>query len=218
MSRSTSYLAAATLSIVALTSIALGSAVARPSDLTAAKIATARFHSAANAETAGWGLPPAGVPLHNCLSNGSAGAMGFHYINGSLLDTTVDATKPEALVYAPDARGKLHLGAVEYVVFQKPWNDEHPGTVPKLFGQDFMPVNAVPGSDLTVLEIPPFYMLHVWIWNDNPSGLFMPWNPSVSCAGAAAATGSRTAAGAVNATLAAADVARFACHIKTAVG
>ena len=47
--------------------------------------------------------------------------MGFHFINGNLLDTDVDATKPEALVYAPDAHGDRHLVALEYVVFQAPW-------------------------------------------------------------------------------------------------
>jgi hypothetical protein len=23
--------------------------------------------------------------------------------------------------------------------------------------------------------------LHVWIWKENPSGLFAPWNPRVTC-------------------------------------
>ena len=105
------------MAIVAMTSLALGTAVARPSDLDAAKAATGRFHSLSVAGHAGYGLPPAGVPLHECISNGSQGAMGFHYINGNLLDTTLDPTKPEALVYTPDAKGKLHLGALEFVVF-----------------------------------------------------------------------------------------------------
>ncbi|HEX5823709.1 MAG TPA: hypothetical protein VFY18_04540 [Candidatus Limnocylindrales bacterium] len=209
MTRSKTYLAAATMAILAMTSIALSTAVARPSDLTAAKAATGRFHSLAAAGSAGYGRPDAPAPLHECISHGADGAMGFHYIKGSLLDTTLDPTKPEALVYAPDADGKLHLAALEFVTFQAAWNADHPGEMPMLFGQEFMPVNAVPGSDLTVYAIPPFYMLHVWIWNDNPSGLFNPWNPSVSCAGAVAAGGSPAA------TLASAKVAQFACRIES---
>ena len=46
--------------------------------------------------------------------------MGYHYINGSLLDTKLDPARPEALVYAPDRWGRLHLVALEYVVFQDP--------------------------------------------------------------------------------------------------
>jgi len=45
MTRSRTYLAAATMAIVAMTSLALGTALARPSDLDAAKAATGRFHS-----------------------------------------------------------------------------------------------------------------------------------------------------------------------------
>jgi hypothetical protein len=215
MKKPRTWIAAATMSIAALSSLALGTAFARPSDLDAAKAATGRFHSLSVAGDAGYGRPPAGVPLHECISHGSDGAMGFHFIKGSLLDTTVNPTEPEALVYAPDAHGKLHLAALEFVVFQAPWDAEHPGTMPELFGREFMPVNALPGSDLTVYAIPPFYMLHVWIWNDNPSGLFNPWNPSVSCAGAATAAGSRTDA-AATARLAA-DVARYACPIRSQV-
>ena len=210
MSRSKTFVAAATMAVLALTSIALGSVAARSSDLGAAKVATARFHSLTQAGNAGYGLPPAGVPLHNCISHGADGAMGFHYIKGSLLDTTLEPTKPEALVYAPDADGKLHLAALEFVTFQDAWNADHPGEMPMLFGQEFMPVNALPNNNgLTVYNIPPFYMLHVWLWNDNPSGLFNPWNPSVSCAGAVAAGGSPAA------TLASAKVAQFACRIES---
>jgi hypothetical protein len=140
--------------------------------------------------------------------------MGFHYINGTLLDTTLDPTKPEALVYTPDKNGKLHLGALEFVTFQAPWDAAHPGVMPELFGQMFMPVNALPNNNgLTVYNIPPFYMLHVWLWNSNPSGLFNPWNPSVSCAGATASIGGHTAA--VNATLASAKIAAFGCRIES---
>lgn len=226
MFRSTRYLAAATVAVVALTSVAIGSVSAGRSDLDAARAATGRFHSLSVAQHAGYGRPPAPAPLHECISNGSQGAMGFHFIKGDLLDLTVEPTKPEALVYAPDKHGKMKLAALEYVVFKAPWDAMHaqdPANFPEmptLFGQDFMEVPAVPGNNgNTIFDIPPFYMLHVWIWNSNPSGLFNPWNPSVSCAGASAAAGSgasTVAAAPANTTLAAADVARFACRVPGA--
>ena len=29
--------------------------------------------------------------------------------------------------------------------------------------------------------IPAFYALHVWAWKSNPHGVFVDWNPRVSC-------------------------------------
>jgi hypothetical protein len=29
--------------------------------------------------------------------------------------------------------------------------------------------------------IPAFYALHVWAWKHNPHGMFVDWNPKVSC-------------------------------------
>jgi hypothetical protein len=31
--------------------------------------------------------------------------------------------------------------------------------------------------------IPAYYALHVWAWRRNPRGVFMDWNPRVSCDG-----------------------------------
>ena len=25
------------------------------------------------------------------------------------------------------------------------------------------------------------YILHIWVWTDNPSGIFEAWNPNVAC-------------------------------------
>ena len=220
MRRSKTYLAATCMALVACMTVAVGTAVARPSDLNLARAATGAFHDIATAEAAGYGLPPAGVPLHECITN-PLGTMGFHWINGNLLDTTLDPSKPEALVYQPDRNGNLHLGALEYVVFQAPWDAAHAAdpahfpALPTLFGHDFALVPPVPGdpNGNTVFQIPPFYQLHVWLWNSNPTDMFFPWNPSVSCDGAAAAAAKNPAIGTINARLAAA-VGRFACHIR----
>lgn len=217
MRRSRTYLAAACMAVAALTSLTVGTVAARPSDLNIAMAATGRFHDISVAEGAGYGLPPAPAPLHECINN-PAGTMGFHWVNGGLLDTTVDPARPEALVYYPDRNGNLHLGALEYVVFQGAWADARAAdpslpAKPHLFGQEFMNVDALPNNNgLTVFDIPPFYMLHVWLWNSNPTGLFQPWNPSISCAGAAAAAARNPQIGTVNAKLAA-STGSIACRI-----
>jgi hypothetical protein len=44
---------------------------------------------------------------------------------------------------------------------------------PELFGQHFHRNEAF-----------GIWALHVWVWRNNPSGLFADWNPRVSCAAA----------------------------------
>ena len=60
--------------------------------------------------------------------------MGVHMVNKKLLDGTIDASKPEAMVYAPAAGGKMDLVAIEYVIFKSAWKGSSP---PSLFGRQF---------------------------------------------------------------------------------
>lgn len=58
----------------------------------AARSATSHYHRAEVAQRAGYALPPSG-PLHECISaaDGSAAAMGFHWINSDLVgDAALD--------------------------------------------------------------------------------------------------------------------------------
>jgi hypothetical protein len=177
MTGSIARLTAATLTAVLLGAMAVPSVAAHRSDLTTAREATARFHDVSKAIRAGYARPDAPAPLHECISSlDGTSAMGYHFINGSLLDTTLDPSQPEVLVYAPDRHGRLHLVALEYVVFQTPWIAEHGSAMPRLFHQDYMAT-----GEPNRYEIPAFFSLHVWLWKDNPSGLFAPFNPRVSC-------------------------------------
>lgn len=200
MTRINKRLAAVLFAVILVSFPAAGAAAAHEdsdshshsrSSLEAARDATERFTSLNRAAAAGYGLPPAG-PLHECISSfDNTGAMGFHYINGALLDSNVDARHPEALVYAPDRRGRLRLAALEYVVFQDAWTSAHGNTVPMLFGQMFM-ATGFPNR----YGIPAFYSLHVWLYKHNPSGRFASFNPRVSCGAASAATATAKAAAA----------------------
>lgn len=161
-----------TLSIFALTSVALaGSDSSGPAATLVETVRqeTARFKEAKEAEAAGYGL------FHGCVSGPQQGAMGVHFVNGDLVgDGELDALRPEALMY--EARnGRLQLTGVEYVVIAEAWDANH-DTPPSLMGQVFHYVSA-PNR----YRIPAFYELHVWAWKHNPNGMFVDWNPNVSC-------------------------------------
>lgn len=137
--------------------------------------ATAMYHDVARAQAAGYGEfhDAAGIA---CISKPAAGTMGIHYVNGSLVgDAVVDANRPEALVYEPEATGNLKLVALEYIVFQGVWDPTHTGP-PSLFGRQF---DLTPSPNR--YGIPAFYSLHAWIWKPNSAGLLEPWNPEAHC-------------------------------------
>ncbi len=82
---------------------------------------TARFHRVEEAIAAGYELGwvnGAGVRIiSGCVSHPTAGAMGYHYFNPTLVtDNAVDPLEPEALVYESAPDGGLKLVAVEWVV------------------------------------------------------------------------------------------------------
>ena len=188
MQRRRRRFAAAVLSATILGATVVSGAAAHGSggnawDLLRAAIATARFHSTDQAGKAGYGPFPDGQPLHECISSlDDTGAMGFHWLDPENLTTNLDPTKPQVLVYAPDRRGGLHLVALEFVVFQEDWFQAHGDTTPMLFGQMFMKTGDRLHPEIpNRYEIPPFWALHVWLWKFNPSGLFAPFNPNVSC-------------------------------------
>jgi len=214
MNRRSARLAAAVVATVALSSLIVGGVSADRGSLSAAREASARFHDVRLAGRAGFGQPPAPAPLHFCISSlNGTGAMGFHYINAGNLDKVLDPAKPEVLVYAPDRNGRLKLAALEYVIFQGDWYADHAqGTMPSLFGEEFMP------NDGSRFEIPPFFALHVWLYQSNPSGMFAPFNPNVSCdtAAASAGPGGRGATASLARATATARDQRWACSIKTA--
>ena len=129
--------------------------------LVSAKQATARYHNIQNALEDGF------VQVSPCVSHPTLGTMGFHYANfGRVLNPLVTADEPEVLLYLPDEDGELRLVAIEYVVPLGLASEP-----PVLFGQTFH------------TDGPPLnqYSLHVWAWRNNPSGIFAPFNPKLSC-------------------------------------
>ena len=123
--------------------------------------ATSRFHSTTQAEKAGH------IPDNFCVSVPGLGGMGFHWVNPTHVDGVFDPLKPEAILYAPGPNGNLRLVAVEYIVIKA-------GQAAPMFGSHPFDEGVTPG-------LPPHWSLHVWLYEENPSGMFMPFNPNVSC-------------------------------------
>jgi hypothetical protein len=146
------------------------------SEASVASAATARFHNLDAAEAAGYTMVVTDTAGKTCIDQPGVGAMGVHHANGALFaDPAIDATQPEVLVYEPGENGQVRLVALEYVVLQDAWDATH-ASPPELFGQTF---NFTPSPNR--FGLPPYYSLHAWIWDPNPSGLLEPWNPRVNC-------------------------------------
>jgi len=113
-----------------------------------------------------------------CVSGPDHGAMGIHVVQGSrIADGVLDPTAPEALIYEPLPNGYFRLVGVEFIQLADDWAARNPnGGVPSLDG-NLMNLVGSPNR----YGLPAFYELHVWAWEDNPSGNFSDWNNHVTC-------------------------------------
>jgi hypothetical protein len=143
------------------------------SDLAEARQATAAFHDLDAAAAVGYSVTVADAAGLTCIAQPGEGAMGVHMLDPTLLDGSVDAAAPEALVYEQRNDGTLPLVALEYLVFVDAWTGSEP---PALFGRSFDLV-----SSPNRYGLPSFYALHAWVWKPNPSGMLYAWNPRVDC-------------------------------------
>ena len=122
--------------------------------------ATSRYNSTTQAIAAGY------MPNDHCVSS-PAGGMGYHWANMPLVDPVFDPLKPEVMLYATGPGGNLRLVAVEYVVINI--GQPRPSFEGKLFDIGGAPVPV------------PHWTLHVWVHEPNPSGIFVPFNPNITC-------------------------------------
>ena len=134
-----------------------------PADRAAAMLATAGYQDVATAEADGYA---SSLDTLGCFTDPDLGGMGLHFIDERLMDDQVDLGEPEALVYELDANGDITgLVAHEYIVPADAWTETTP---PQLFGIDFHQHPTL-----------PLWVLHAWLWKDNPTGIFQDWNPAV---------------------------------------
>ena len=143
------------------------------SELAQVRAATSRYHQHQVAVDEGFG-ELADHAGQTCIEDpGGAGAMGTHWVIGARVgDGVINATEPEVLLYDMTQQQPRLLG-VEYVVFVADWEGDDP---PMLFGHEFHFVD-----EPNRYGLPPFYELHAWLWQQNPSGMFEDWNPRIDC-------------------------------------
>jgi hypothetical protein len=125
----------------------------------------------------------------------SLGAMGIHYFRPDMLGVTAppdprvdgsgthtDFRKPSILIYEPQADGSLELVAVENLVFQKAWADTGATQPPSFHGVAWDNMKDDPATQVDEAHMfEPHFDRHVWIYRENPNGVFAQFNPAVSC-------------------------------------
>jgi len=123
------------------------------------------------------------------------GAMGVHYFRPDLVGVTeppnprvngtgthTDFRKPAILIYEPQADGSMALVAVENLVFQASWRATGAKGPPTFHGLAWDAMADDPATPIDEAHMfAPHYDRHVWIYRDNPNGVFTPFNPNVSC-------------------------------------
>lgn len=123
---------------------------------------TARYHDVAAA------LADDYVPVGECEVHEGEHPGGIPYANlDYLLDGVIDTARPDALLYEPDGHGGVTLVGVELAIPYPLWSGTEP---PELFGEPFRRED-----DMGV------FGLHIWVWRNNPDGMFAWGNPRVSC-------------------------------------
>jgi hypothetical protein len=123
------------------------------------------------------------------------GAMGIHYLRPDLLGLTgppaprIDGTgihtdfrNPAILIYEPQADGSLQLVALENLVFAAAWRqagNQQPPSFHGLAWDHMIDDPATPVDEAHGFE--EHYDRHIWLYRENPKGVFATMNPNVSC-------------------------------------
>jgi hypothetical protein len=167
-------------------------------DLAAVRSATERFRDVKVALAEGYIADPMNVcDTADMMGRPKElGAMGIHYFRPDLLGITappnprVDGTgthtdfkQPAILIYEPQANGSLELVAVENLVFAKAWHAAGNERPPSFHGVEYDSMKDDPATAIDEAHMfEPHYDRHVWLYRENPTGMFAQFNPNVSCA------------------------------------
>jgi hypothetical protein len=172
---------------------------ASPQTLDALRQMTAPFHDLDAALGAGYTLYRAlpATDEDGCISDMNEGGMGYHYTRrNNLADDSIALLDPEFIVYAPqegpiqDGVARRRLAALEYFLpFSARWPapyDPGAGRIAQSDGvqraptlHDFSTTRGLP--DVAFVPTTRFggWMLHIWLWENNPGGDYANWNRSV---------------------------------------
>jgi hypothetical protein len=167
-------------------------------DLATVRAATVRFQDVNVAIAEGYVRDPMNMcdTARMMGKAASLGGMGVHYFRPDLLGikaapnprvngngTHTDFLKPGILIYEPQRDGSLALVAVENLVFRWAWREAGNSQPPSFHGVAYDLMEDDPSTKVDEAHMfEPHYDRHVWIFRDNPNGVFAQFNPKVSCA------------------------------------
>jgi hypothetical protein len=124
--------------------------------------ATARYHDVDAALEDGF------IPVGECEAHEGESPGGIPYANlDYLVDGSIDPARPDALLYEPDGKGGVTLVGVELAMPYVLWSAAEP---PEFLGEQFRREDEM-----------GVFGLHIWVWRNNPDGMFAWGNPRVSC-------------------------------------
>jgi hypothetical protein len=174
-------------------------AAARPAEPTLKEVraATERFRDVKVALAEGYVRDPMNIcdTAEMMGRRSELGAMGIHFFRPDLLGITAppnprvngngihtDFRTPSILIYEPQADGSLQLVAVENLVFKAAWKAAGHKLRPRY--QD-VPYDQMIDNPKTKVDeahmFEPHFDRHVWLYRNNPNGMFAQFNPNVSC-------------------------------------
>ena len=154
-------------------------------DLQAARTALAKYSDPFAAVRDGYFSTLACIDFPMGMTDGSVeyppGAMGVHLLNPANIGPKLDPTKPQVLIYEPVGDKLVLAGAEWFVPVQAAG-----GVVPTIFGQTL--AGPMDGHEPIMPTSLRHYDLHVWLWKDNPRGMFTSTNSAIKCTPGAAYT------------------------------
>jgi hypothetical protein len=188
--------AAVALSAASCATVPPASVAGDPS-LDEVRTATARFTDVKVALAEGYVRDPMNICDTADMMGKPAklGAMGIHFFRPDILGisgppnprvegngTHTDFNKPGILIYEPQADGSLELVAVENLVFQESWHAAGNQEPPTFHGVAYDNMKDDPSTKIDEAHMfEPHYDRHVWLYRENPNGMFAQFNPNVSC-------------------------------------
>jgi len=102
------------------------------------------------------------------------GGMGVHFLNAGLIGQQPNPAHPQVLIYEWD-HDTLKLAAAEWFV-----PAQGVTTPPQIFGQTLK--GPMHGHAPIMPHEFAHFDLHVWLWKNNPAGIFSSTNPDMHCA------------------------------------
>ena len=171
-------------------------AVAKGGGYEEIRAATARFQDLNVALKEGYIRDPTNMCVTAAMEGApkQLGAMGVHYFRPDLLGLTAQAprvtgtgthtdfSKPAVLIYEPQADGRMVLVAIENLVWVDAWQAKSKA-LPAFEGNEYYRMVDNPATpDIDEAHgFMPHFELHMWLYKNNPNGMFAPFNPGVTC-------------------------------------